>query len=370
MTDFASAADHKWMLHALELARLGQFTTAPNPNVGCVLVKDGELVAEGWHRCAGEPHAEVHALQAAGGRARGATAYVTLEPCSHYGRTPPCADALIRAQVARVVVAMEDPNPQVAGAGLARLKAAGIDVVSGVQSAAAERLNQGFCARMRRQRPWLRVKLAASLDGATALANGESQWITGGADVQVWRAKSHAILTGADTVLMDDPQLTVRLNEWPKGVCKPVPEQLRQPIKVVVDSRQRVTRQARIYQHQAEVWRASPSARDAQDLVVPQCGQFIDLALLMQQLAERGINELWSECGPRLAGALLAQQLVDELIIYQAPKLMGASARQLLQLPQFEQMDEVPELDIRDVRYVGTDLRIIAQPRYSLVKLG
>src|SRR5690606_19459362 len=159
-------------------------------------------------------------------------------------------------------------------------------------------------------------------------------------------------------------------NEWPKGVCNPVPEQLRQPIKVGVDSRQRVTRQARIYQHQAEVWRASPSARDGQDVVVPQCGHFIDLALLMQQLAERGINELWSECGPRLAGALLAQQLVDELIIYQAPKLMGASARQLLQLPQFEQMDEVPELDICDVRYVGTDLRIIAQPRYSLVKLG
>ncbi len=361
------------MSRALHLAARGRYTTSPNPNVGCVLVRDDQVVGEGYHRRAGEPHAEVHALRAAGERARGATAYVTLEPCSHHGRTPPCADALIAAGVSRVVVAMEDPNPLVAGRGLERLAAAGIAVQTGLLQPQAEALNPGFIRRMRSGRPRVQVKLAASLDGRTALANGQSQWITGPAaraDVQRLRAMSSAILSGADTVLTDDPSLNVRWRELPASVRADYPEhELRQPVRVLVDSRQRLGPRARLFGLPGEVWlaRQRPEGQwpgSVSQLLLPlspDSGK-LDLAALLQCLGQRGINDLWVEAGPRLAGALLQAGLVDELILYLAPKLMGEPARGLLALPEFVAMAQVPNLILDDVRQVGDDVRLTLRP--------
>ena len=364
--------DNEWMARALQLAARGCYTTHPNPNVGCVLVRDGRLVGEGWHQKAGEPHAEVHALRAAGELARGATAYVTLEPCSHYGRTPPCALALVEAGVSRVVVAMMDPNPLVAGRGLQILRDAGIEVSCGIGEAEAQALNPGFIKRMKTGLPWVRVKLAASLDGRTALANGQSQWITGSAaraDVQRWRARSSAILSGADTVLVDNPSLNVRWGQLQAEVQAEYPEaSLRQPLRVLVDSRQRLQPEAQLFSLPGAVLLARQQRQgewpeQVEQLVMPlaESGK-LDLQALLRELGQRGINEVWVEAGRQLAGALVAQQLVDELIVYLAPKVLGDTAQGLLALPPLEALSQAPQFSLREVCQIGDDLRLTLQP--------
>ncbi len=354
------------MARALRLARRGLFTTAPNPRVGCVIAHGDEVVGEGWHERAGGPHAEVVALERAGGRARGATVYVTLEPCSHHGRTPPCADALIEAGVARVVAAVADPSPKVAGAGLARLREAGIEVACGLMEAQARALNPGFFSRFERGRPWLRCKLAASLDGRTAMASGESRWITSGparADVQRWRARSGAIVTGIGTVVADDPRLDVRLEQA-----------ARQPARVVLDSALRFPPEARMLGCGGPVWiftapgadagrRAELERAGAALFELPRGAAGLDLAALLAELARREIDEVLVEAGPTLAGAFVAAGLVDELILYLAPHLMGDGARPLLRLPGLERMADRLPLDIVDVRAVGHDIRLVLNPR-------
>jgi len=350
------------MAQALRLAQQGLFSTRPNPRVGCVIVRDERVVGEGWHQRAGTPHAEVHALQQAGDQARGATVYVTLEPCAHHGRTPPCADALIAAGVARMVAAMRDPNPQVAGRGLTRLQAAGIAAECGLMEEAARELNLGFVSRMTRARPWVRLKAAASLDGKTALNNGVSQWVTGPAarsDVQQWRARSCAILTGVGTVLADDPQMNVREIAIPH-----------QPLRVVVDSRLRTPPDAKIIAGGGvliasaigdQVKIQALRQAGAEVVVLPGGDGRVDLARLMALLAEREVNELMVEAGATLNGALLAAGLVDELVLYLAPMLLGDAARGLFALPALSRMDECKKLTLRDVRQVGTDMRVIAR---------
>ena len=364
--------DHRHMARAFALAERGLYSTDPNPRVGCVLVRSGEVVGEAWHCRAGEAHAEVLALRQAGERARGATAYVTLEPCCHHGRTPPCSDALIASGIVRVVAAMVDPNPLVAGKGLAAVAAAGIAVESGLMMEAALNLNCGFISRMRRRRPWLRLKMAMSLDGRTALANGESRWITGEAarnDVQRWRARSSAIMTGIDTVLADDPSLNVRLApaEW----AEHGQGDLRQPLRVVLDTRLRLSPSARILSlpGAAHVFTGNDDAHAAAALraagatvtVVPEGEGGVDLGAVLHTLGAQGINELWVETGPRLSGALLEQGWVDELIIYMAPKLLGDQARGLFKLPRWEALAQCVDVRIQDVRAVGADWRIMAR---------
>jgi diaminohydroxyphosphoribosylaminopyrimidine deaminase/5-amino-6-(5-phosphoribosylamino)uracil reductase len=357
-----AAQDSAWMAQALRLAERGLYTTSPNPRVGCVLVKDGAVAGEGWHERAGEPHAEVHALHMAGTAARGATAYVTLEPCSHHGRTPPCADALIEAGVARVVVAAQDPNPQVAGSGIEKLRAAGIAVECGLMEAAARELNIGFFARMTRGTPWVRSKTGMSLDGRTALANGVSQWITGAAarrDVQHWRARSCAVLTGIGTVLADDPQLNVR--EIDAG---------RQPLRVVLDSMLQTPPSARILQGGDVL--VCTAVQDAEKIavleragakvsVMPDGAGQVDLSAVLRDLAQRGCNEVLVEAGSTLNGALLRAGLVDELLLYIAPQLLGDAARGMAQLGELTALDQRIELDWQDVRQVGRDLRILVK---------
>lgn len=358
------AADASWMARALQLAGRGMNTTSPNPRVGCVLVKAGAVIGEGWHERAGEPHAEVHALRAAGKKARGATAYVTLEPCSHHGRTPPCADALIAAGVARMVCAMQDPNPLVAGQGIARLRAAGIAVECGLMEQAARELNIGFVSRMTRGLPFVRSKIAASLDGRTALANGVSQWITGAAarqDVQRWRARSCAVLTGIGTVLADDPQLNVRIATE------------RQPLRVVLDSSLRMPAAARMLQDgkvlictasQDEAKRAALEARGAEVLVLADEAGRVDLFAVMRELARRGSNEVLVEAGRTLNGALLRAGLVDELLLYLAPQLLGDAARGMADLGELLRLEQRVDLVWREVRRVGEDLRITAEVKH------
>lgn len=364
--------DERYMARALELARRGRFTTTPNPNVGCVIVRGGEIVGEGWHHRAGEPHAEVHALRMAGEKAKGATAYVTLEPCSHHGRTPPCCDALIAAGVSRVVAAMQDPNPQVAGRGLYRLQQAGIEVSHGLMMSEAEALNRGFLKRMRTGFPWIQLKLGASLDGRTAMASGESQWITSAAarrDVQRFRAQSSAILSSSATVLADDPSLTVRWNELGEDMRQQLDENtLRQPVRVIIDSQQRVTSQHRVMTQPGETW-LMRSEIDQQtwpdsvsQIAVPLRGEQLDLVAMMMLLGQRQINSVWVEAGASLAGALLQVGLVDELILYMAPKLLGNAARGLCELPGLEQLADAPGLRFSDVRMVGADLRLTLTP--------
>jgi diaminohydroxyphosphoribosylaminopyrimidine deaminase/5-amino-6-(5-phosphoribosylamino)uracil reductase len=359
-----SAADHEFMARALRLARKGLFTTTPNPRVGCVVVRDDIVVGEGWHARAGEAHAEIHALNAAGEHARGATAYITLEPCSHHGRTPPCADALIAAGVARVVAAMRDPNPQVGGKGMEILRAAGIACADGLMEAEARELNIGFVSRMTRGRPWVRLKVAASLDGKTALNNGKSQWITGPEarrDGHAWRARACAILTGAGTVRDDDPRLTVRDVETE-----------RQPLRVVVDSHLETPTTARILEGgHALVAAASEDAAKiatlhavgAEVIVLPNPQGKVDLPRLLQVLAERGVNELHVEAGHKLNGSLLREGLVDELLIYFAPTLLG-SGREMFPLPELTDLSGRRDLKIVDLRRVGADIRILARPLY------
>jgi diaminohydroxyphosphoribosylaminopyrimidine deaminase/5-amino-6-(5-phosphoribosylamino)uracil reductase len=357
-----SAADHAYMARALRLAELGLNTTTPNPRVGCVIVQAGKVVGEGWHQRAGEPHAEIHALRQAGEAARGATVYVTLEPCSHHGRTPPCANALIDAGVARVVAAMRDPNPQVSGRGLDLLTLAGIQVQVGLLEAEARELNIGFISRMTRGRPWLRLKTAASLDGKTALENGESKWITGEAaraDVQHWRARSCAILTGVGTVSADDPQMNVRL-----------PGADRQPLRVVVDSRLNSPPGARILAGGAllvcavadPARRAALEAAGAEVICLSGADGRVDLAALLAELARRGINEVHAEAGTKLNGALLQAGLVDEWVAYQAPVVLGHHARGLFEVPALQDMAGHWRFGLHDVRKLGADLRLILRP--------
>ena len=360
------AADEaaRLMARALQLAEAGRTTSHPNPRVGCVLWRDGEILGEGAHLRAGEPHAEVHALRQAGERARGATAFVTLEPCNHHGRTPPCSEALVAAGVSRVVAAMEDPNPLVAGKGLQRLRDAGIAVECGLLQAAAEWLNRGFVSRMRRQRPFVILKLASSLDGRTAMASGESQWITGEparADVHRLRAEAGAVLTSSATVIADDPSLTVRLPGFAGG---------RQPDRIVLDSRARVLREAKVWADGARRIRVTqpghvgavlPDGVETLAIEADAAGP-ISLPALMPALAGQGVNELLVECGPKLAGALLQSGLVDELLLYLAPSLLGHEGRALATLPGLAQLDQKVGLRYIDVRQVGRDLRITAIP--------
>ncbi|CAM6265371.1 bifunctional diaminohydroxyphosphoribosylaminopyrimidine deaminase/5-amino-6-(5-phosphoribosylamino)uracil reductase RibD [Citrobacter sedlakii] len=358
--------DEIYMARALKLAARGRFTTHPNPNVGCVIVKEGEIVGEGYHHRAGEPHAEVHALRMAGEKAKGATAYVTLEPCSHHGRTPPCCDALIAAGVSRVVAAMQDPNPQVAGRGLYRLQQAGIDVSHGLMMREVEALNKGFLKRMRTGFPYVQLKLGASLDGRTAMASGESQWITSPQarrDVQRLRAQSHAILTSSATVLADDPQLTVRWTELDDATQAVYPQDtLRQPVRIVIDSQNRVTPEHRIVQQPGETWfaRTKDDSRQwpetVRTLLVPEHNGHLDLVVLMMLLGKQQINSLWVEAGPTLAGALLQAGVVDELIVYVAPTLLGNDARGLCVLPGLEQLSHAPKFTFNEIRRVGPDV--------------
>lgn len=361
------------MQRAISLAKRGRYTTAPNPNVGCVIAHGETIVGEGFHYQAGQPHAEVFALRAAGEQARGATAYVTLEPCSHYGRTPPCAEALVKAGVARVVCAMVDPNPKVAGRGIAILQAAGIEVQSGLLEADAEALNPGFIKRMKTGMPFVQLKLASSLDGRTALANGESKWITGPAaraDVQRLRACAGAILSTSATVLADDPSLNVRWDELGAQVQEMYPQQnLRQPVRVIIDSKNRVTPEHRLCSLPSEIVLVRHSDDSGQwpdhvsSLLLPQASADqagIDLKAMMAALAQQDINHIWVEAGAGLAGALLSAGLVDELIVYQAPKLMGSDSRGLIGLRGLSAMEQVPELAISDLRMVGGDIRITA----------
>lgn len=360
MTEF-SALDHQHMAHALRLAERAAYTARPNPMVGCVIARDEVVVGEGWHQRTGGAHAEVFALRQAGAQARGATAYVTLEPCAHHGRTPPCALALIEAGVARVVAAMRDPFPKVDGGGFVLLREAGIEVAEGLMAAQARELNQGFLSRIERGRPWVRVKLAASLDGRTAMADGRSKWITGAAareDVQHWRARAGAILTGAATVLADDPMLTVRLADT----------QVLPPLRVVLDARLRSLECARVreggaptlYVHDAAV--SPPDAADAEFACVPSHAGRLDLGAVLALLAERGVNEVHTEAGATLAGALLAGGWVDELLLYQAPTLLGEHGRPLLSGLGIHAMEQQRRLRVVDRRQVGEDLRLVLRP--------
>jgi diaminohydroxyphosphoribosylaminopyrimidine deaminase/5-amino-6-(5-phosphoribosylamino)uracil reductase len=357
-----SPAETHFMARALQLAARGLFTTTPNPRVGCVIVRDGAIVGEGFHERAGEPHAETHALRAAGARAAGATVYLTLEPCSHHGRTPPCADALVAARVKRVVAATQDPNPRVAGEGLARLRAAGVEVACGLLEEEARELNVGFVARMTRGRPWVRLKAAASLDGKTALENGASQWITGAAaraDGHRWRARACAILTGIGTVRSDDPRLTVREVDTP-----------RQPLRVLVDSRLEVSPAARIFEgggalvfaaveDHAKVARLR--ARGAEVVVLPDAAGKTALGAVMRELARRELNEIHVEAGSKLNGSLVAAGVVDELLVYLAPSLLGEGAQGMFHLPVVADLAQRRRLVWRDVQRLGEELRVVAR---------
>jgi diaminohydroxyphosphoribosylaminopyrimidine deaminase/5-amino-6-(5-phosphoribosylamino)uracil reductase len=350
------------MARALELAGRGLYTATPNPRVGCVIVRDGAVAGEGWHERAGAAHAEVNALAAAGARARGATAYVSLEPCVHQGRTGPCAGALIEARVARVIAAFEDPNPLVAGKGLAMLRENGIEVGCGLLENDARELNVGFISRMTRGRPWVRMKLAASLDGKTALANGKSQWITSEAarrDGHHWRARACAVLTGFGTVRADDPRLTVR------EVATP-----RQPLRVVVDSRLETPPAAKILEGGGVLVAAAREdhariavlkAKGAEVVVMPNSAGKVELGALFRELARREMNEVHVEGGFRLNGSLLSEGLVDELVVYLAPSIIGDTAHGMFHLPELADLEGRRRLTVRDVSMIGPDIRVVAR---------
>ena len=359
-----SDADHAHMSRALALGMNGLFTTTPNPRVGCVIVKDGDVVGEGWHRQTGEPHAEILALAQAGGRARGATVYVTLEPCSHHGRTPPCTDILIEARVGRVIAAMEDPNPVVNGQGLERLRAAGIDVRCGLMAQEAIELNRGFVSRMARGRPWTRLKIAASLDGVSALSDGRSKWITSEAaraDGHRWRARACAVLTGIGTVKADNPALTVRMVPTP-----------RQPVKVLIDSRLEANPAAEIF-HEARVLVLHAVPEESLDpgraarledvgctlVSLPGPRGKVDLVGAMQELGRREFNELHVEAGHKLNGSLVAAGCIDEILVYLAPSLLG-QGRPMFDLPEISDLERRVRLEWIDMDRVGEDLRLRA----------
>lgn len=369
--------DVMWMSRALQLAERGRYTTSPNPRVGCVIVKDNHIVGEGWHQQAGGPHAEVHALRMAGDNAQGATAYVTLEPCSHHGRTPPCAEGLIKAGVSRVVGAVRDPNPEVAGRGYQMLRAAGIDVIEACLAEQAYALNAGFMKRMTKGMPLVRLKLAMSLDGRTAMQSGESQWITGSdarRDVQRLRAQSCAIITGADSVLIDNPSMTVRADE--NGLDIPT-ELQRQPLRVIIDGSERVTADANIFAQAGDILIAGHTARQQKiernsalgktDYWSSAENEKTDLTALLKYLATQQCNEVLVESGAQLAGAFIAAELVDELIVYCAPTLLGSDARPLLSLPMTNMKQQI-RWHWQDVRMIGGDVRLTLRPNLRPVK--
>jgi len=360
-------ADRGAMARALELAARGLYTTDPNPRVGCVLTTGRRTIGEGWHERAGGPHAEVMALAAAGEAARGATAYVTLEPCAHHGRTPPCADALIEAGVRRVIFALQDPDPRVNGQGAQRLRQAGIEVAGGLLAEQSIELNPGFVQRLRTGRPFVRLKLAMSLDGRTALASGASQWITGEAsraDVQRWRARSSAVLTGIGTVLADDPRLTVR---DAAGDCAH-----HQPLRVVLDAGLRTPPEARLLHEPGAVWILAGAAAAARAVALEASGArvellpvrdgHVDLVEVLAQLGQAQVNELLVEAGPTLAGELVRQELIDEWLLYVAPVVLGPQARPLLSLPALEQLQNARRLRIVDTHILGADVRLRLRP--------
>ncbi|MDF2154962.1 bifunctional diaminohydroxyphosphoribosylaminopyrimidine deaminase/5-amino-6-(5-phosphoribosylamino)uracil reductase RibD [Vibrio sp. CAU 1672] len=358
-----SSQDHAMMQRAIALAKRGIYTTAPNPNVGCVIIRDQQVVGEGYHHRAGEPHAEVHALRMAGDKARGATAYVTLEPCSHYGRTPPCAEGLIKAGVAKVICAMQDPNPQVAGRGIGMLRAAGIEVQVGLLESDARALNPAFIKRMQTGMPYVQLKMAASLDGQTALANGKSQWITSPQarqDVQRLRARSCAILSTSKTVRDDNASLNVRWDELPESVREQYAEHtLRQPRRVILDRQDQLEGSLKLFHTPGERTIIGPGGSVTAPLA--EDGQ-VDLARTFKALVEQyNVNHVWVEAGATLASALIQAELIDELIVYLAPKLMGSDGRGLIAALGLSEMTQAIELTITDLRMVGPDVRITAQ---------
>jgi diaminohydroxyphosphoribosylaminopyrimidine deaminase/5-amino-6-(5-phosphoribosylamino)uracil reductase len=357
-----SEQDHAFMARALALTELGRDTSTPNPSVGCVIVKDGRVIGEGWHERAGEPHAEVRALERCTQSTEGATVYVTLEPCSHRGRTGPCTAVLIESRVRRIVAALQDPNPQVGGRGFARLREAGIEVDVGLMAGQAEEAHRGFLHRMRHGRPWMRLKAAASLDGRIALANGQSRWITSEEsrrDVHALRARSCAMLTGIGTVVQDDPELTVR-----HVPCK------RQPKRVVIDNRLDMPLNAKILAGEPPLIltvsedaakRAALEAKGAEVLVVPRQAEKSDLAAVARLLGERAFNEVTVETGGKLMGSLLRAGVVDEIVLYVAPLILGDTAQALFALPEIASLDEAMRPRIVDVRTIGPDVRLTAR---------
>ena len=362
----------EYMQHAIRLARKGRYSTAPNPRVGCVIIKDGKVIGEGWHKQAGEAHAEINALKQAANNAKDATVFVTLEPCSHTGKTPPCADALIKASVKKVIVAMQDPNPLVAGNGLKKLQDAGIEVETGLLEVQARELNSGFVKRMETGRPFVRVKLAMSLDGRTAMASGESKWISSDAsrnDVQHLRAESSAVLTGIGTVLADNPAMNVRLSATDLGV-----EKVKQPKRIVLDSQLKLPGTAKIINSDGDsggecIVYTTVNVDNQNDypFIIENSATLdgkIDLQLLMKDLAKKEMNLLHVEAGSVLCGALLKNDLVDEIIVYMAPHIMGDGAKGLFHLPGLEKMDDRISLHLKDVRSIGNDIRITLQPEY------
>jgi diaminohydroxyphosphoribosylaminopyrimidine deaminase / 5-amino-6-(5-phosphoribosylamino)uracil reductase len=373
-----STVDHLHMAHALRLAERGLCTTQPNPRVGCVIAQGDAVVGTGFHQRAGEPHAEVYALREAAERARGGTAYVTLEPCAHQGRTPPCADALIAAGVGRVVVAAEDPFPQVDGRGIGKLRAAGISVDTGLMRESARELNIGFFSRIERGRPWVRIKLAMSLDGRTALASGESKWITGEAaraDVQRWRARSSAILSGSGTVLADNPRLTVRMDAQGVGDAETrsgsaVEEDFTPPLRVILDRQLRTPAGSHVLDGSTPTLLLHGAAASCTDdrfarverIAIATQNDALDLRAVLALLAGRGCNEVHVEAGPTLCGALFAAGLADELLLYIAPLLLGDSARPLLHLPTLSDMARRWRLQAIDQRQLGADWRLRLRP--------
>ncbi|MFT5294130.1 MAG: diaminohydroxyphosphoribosylaminopyrimidine deaminase [Colwellia sp.] len=374
-----SPDDYRFMQRAITLAKQGHFTTSPNPRVGCVLVSyakgQGEIIGEGFHQKAGEGHAEVNALKMAGDSAQGATAYVTLEPCSHYGRTPPCAESLIQAGVKHVITAMVDPNPKVAGNGLKMLEQAEISTQHGLLTQAAETLNIGFIKQMTTGLPYVRCKLAASLDGKTAMKNGESKWITSPQarqDVQRLRAQSCAIISGADSILIDDAKMTVRWSELGELKNSYPKELVRQPVRVIIDSKNRLTPSLALFKESGTVILIRNTIENihqwphfVEQVCLPfvknsKGEQHIDLRALLEYLAKLSLNDVLIESGSRLAGAFIEQNLVDELILYQAPKLMGAESKSLVNMTSIENLSQAKELNISDIRMIGKDIRIIA----------
>lgn len=365
--------DIYYMQKALVLAAKGVYTTSPNPNVGCVIVNNNRIVGEGYHRKAGGSHAEVCALSVAKGKAAGATAYVTLEPCCHIGRTSPCVDELIQAGITKVVIAVSDPNPLVAGKGIKKLKMAGITVITGVLAKQAKALNAGFLKRMRCDLPYIQLKMASSLDGKTAMASGESKWITSALsrqDVQQFRAKNCAILSTSATVLADNPQLTVRWQDLPKTVQQHYPRStLRVPVRIILDSQNKLTFNERIFQQLGEIWLVVKKNYNSKQLpenvtllIDDSESKHIDLSWLFKMLAKKMINAIWVEAGAHLAGALIKAKLIDELILYIAPRLLGSKATDLCVLPHLTQLANAPSFKLIDVKLLDNDLRLVLSP--------
>lgn len=355
-----------YMQKAIALAEQGRFTTTPNPNVGCVIVKHNQIIGEGYHKKSGQPHAEIYALQMAGDSAKGATAYVTLEPCSHFGRTPPCSDALISAGIKRVVVAMQDANPKVSRNGINRLQEAGIDVQVGLCEQQAAYINRAFLKRMRTGLPYVQLKLAVSLDGKISMASGESQWITSSEarqDVQLFRAQASAILSTRATVQIDNANLTVRHHELPSEVQLDYPlESLRRPTRIIIDSKNKLTGNEPIFNQQGETWVVRKNCQPLQNhtLIIESSKKTtIDLRLLLKELGDKQINSLWVEAGAHLAGALIEEDLVDEFILYYAPKLLGHNAIDMCVLPNLHNLSSAPKFEFHSINKIGEDLRVI-----------